>query len=93
MKRYLTLLCLAWLGLGISDGSGDFGDFDGASAITALTQDEVDKYFTEYKVVGRQQDEGQCSQHVLDYRKKYEVQVNYFFLAKITKTRTQCWPS
>lgn len=73
----LTLLCLAWLaGLGI-DASGDFGDF--ADSTKALSQDEVDKYFTDTTVVGRTQDEGQCSQHVFDYRKKYEVQLKNFY--------------
>lgn len=70
MKKKLTIICLAlWLGAVVH---GDLGNSE-SKKITVLDQDEVDKYYTEHKVVGRDQSQGQCPQHVLDQRKVFSV--------------------
>ena len=50
------------------DASGDFGDF--GKAPTKLSEDFIATYYTEDKVVGRDMEQGQCSELVLRQRQK-----------------------
>ena len=76
MKKKLNIVCLAlivWLGATQTFASGDLGQAE--DKITQLSKDEVAKYFTESTIVGRDQEQGQCSQAVLDYRQKMAVRL------------------
>lgn len=63
----LTFLCLAAL-LGSSLASGDFGDFE--DKVNELSQEEIDKYYTDQTVTGRNEDSGTCSERVQQFRQK-----------------------
>lgn len=52
------------------DCSGDFGDFGGH--VTKLDPEVIAQYYTEEKVVGKDMEGGQCSQKVLDARKRVQ---------------------
>ena len=72
-----TIFCLAGFWLGSVLGSGDLGDVN--KNTKALTAEQIGEYFTETAIVGRDHEAQQCSQRVLDYRKKYADKVHNFF--------------
>ena len=71
MKKKALFLCLLAYWLQITAGSGDLGDF--GDKVISLPQEQVDKYLTQDRVVGRDKEQEQCSQDVFHFRKKMEV--------------------
>ena len=82
MKKKTICLCFLALWLQVASGSGDLGDFS-EKTVTSLPELEVQKYLTQYKIVGREKDQEQCSEEVFAYRKKMEVIKQFFFLISI----------
>ena len=74
-KLPILYLALCWLGATSNpvSASGDFGDFEAQSKVATLPQEEVEKYYTENVVVGRDMEQGQCSKNVLEFRQKMAV--------------------
>ena len=67
---FLCLL-LAAFWLEETNGSGDLGDF--GEKVTKISEDEIQKYLTQERIVGRDNEQEQSSQKVFDFRKQMEV--------------------
>ena len=70
---FTFLFC--YLFVGLSKAEGSFGDFE-AAGVSKLSQDEIQKYYTEDTVGGRDMTQSECSAQVLERRKPYQQSVS-----------------
>ena len=77
MKKFILLLAsLLFIDLVYSDGN--VGDFDKSSMLSEqkLTADQIQMYYTNDKVVGRDMEPDQCSSNVLEKRLPFQESVS-----------------
>ena len=70
---FTFLFC--YLFVGLSKAEGSFDDFEAVS-VSKLSQDEIQKYYTEDTVGGRDMTQSECSAQVLERRKPYQQSVS-----------------
>ena len=79
---FLCLLLAAFWHFQVTNASGDLGDF--GEKVTSLPENEVQKYLTQERIVGRDGEQEQCSQTVFEFRKSREViSFNVLILADV----------